>query len=74
MRGHRADDRWIHLKPLVRQQWASLTDDDIDSVRGNLERLVDVLQVRHNYNRMHAEREIARWRRELVDGHPLPRA
>jgi hypothetical protein len=73
MRTHRVGDRWLLLKPEMQQQW-NLTAEDVEGVRGNLERLVDVLQARHGYSRLHAEREIARWRRDLMDGRALPRA
>ena len=64
-----ADKRWAALKPEVKRRWAQLTDEDIDDVKGNVERLLDLLQVRHGYNRSIAEREVALWSQSLASAH-----
>jgi acetolactate synthase small subunit len=63
-----AEKRWAALKPEVKRRWAQLTDEDIDDVKVNVERLLDVLQVRHGYNRSLAEREVALWSQSLAAG------
>ena len=60
------EERWAALRDEVRRQWRYLTDDDIDNVKGNIERLVDALRERHRFSRPYAEREIARWSRSLA--------
>jgi hypothetical protein len=61
----RRHSRWNDLKAKARQRWQRLTSEDIDGVRGNLERLVDALRLRYGYDRRSAEREIFRWSRTL---------
>jgi uncharacterized protein YjbJ (UPF0337 family) len=58
--------RWSRTKSQVRHQWNRLTDDDIERVKGNADRLVEALCRRYNYNHWLAEREIAAWRQMLV--------
>ena len=57
--------RWQELRSAVRARWDKLTDADIDGVRGNSERLLDVLQARYGYTRQTAELEVTAWRRTL---------
>ncbi len=48
------------LKGRAREWWGRLTDDEIDQVEGNAERLAGLLQERYGYSREEAEREIER--------------
>jgi len=59
--------RWAALKPEVKRQWNQVTDEDFDSIKGNIERLTEVLRERHGFNRWDAEREIAQWSRSLAE-------
>lgn len=48
------------LKGLVKEQWARLTDDDLDLIEGRAERLVGLLQQRYGFAKEKAEREYER--------------
>ncbi len=65
MTRQQAHSRWDQVKGRVKQRWDRLTDEDIEQVRGNLERLVDALRDRYGYDRWSAEKEINSWRRTL---------
>ena len=41
--------KWLQLKGSVREKWGQLTDDDVDKVGGNVERLVGLIQERYGY-------------------------
>ena len=41
--------KWMQLKGEVRKQWGKLTDDDLDQIQGNSEKLVGKLQERYGY-------------------------
>lgn len=43
-----------------------MSDDDLDFVNGNLERLIDLLQLRYGYGRQRAQTEILLWRESLA--------
>jgi hypothetical protein len=50
------------------QRWNRLTDRDLDTVRGNAERMVELLQARYGIERREALAELELWRRSLATG------
>jgi uncharacterized protein YjbJ (UPF0337 family) len=50
--------KWLQLKGEVRRQWGKLTDDDLDQIEGNSEKMVGKLQERYGWARNDAEREV----------------
>lgn len=51
--------KWLQMKGAVKAQWGKLTNDDIDEIDGNLERLVGIVQERYGYARERAEKDVA---------------
>src|SRR6516164_7259857 len=43
--------KWLQIRGAVKAQWGKLTNDDLDQVNGNLERLVGLVQERYGYAR-----------------------
>ena len=41
--------KWNKLKGEIRSQWGKLTDDDIERIAGNKDRLIGILQERYGY-------------------------
>ena len=67
------------LKGLLREQWGKLTDDDLDRIEGQAERLVGLLQQRYGYAKEKAEQEYTRIMEQWVGSaasldmdHPQP--
>ena len=54
--------KWLQMKGAVKAQWGKLTNDDLDQMNGNLERLVGVVQERYGYARERAEKEVDEFR------------
>jgi uncharacterized protein YjbJ (UPF0337 family) len=50
--------KWQQLKGEARIQWGRLTDDDVDQIQGNIEKLAGKLQERYGYERAEADREV----------------
>lgn len=50
--------KWLQLKGEVRRQWGKLTDDDLDQIEGNAEKMMGKLQERYGYGRDEAQREL----------------
>ena len=48
------------LKGLLKEQWGKLTDDDLDKIERQAQRLVGILQQRYGYAKEQAEREYNR--------------
>jgi uncharacterized protein YjbJ (UPF0337 family) len=50
--------KWRQLKGSVRAQWGKLTDDEIDRINGNAEKLVGLVQERYGYEKQRAQQEV----------------
>jgi uncharacterized protein YjbJ (UPF0337 family) len=50
--------QWKQLKGEVKVQWGKLTDDDLDQVEGNAQKLAGRIQERYGYEREEAERAV----------------
>jgi uncharacterized protein YjbJ (UPF0337 family) len=66
MTRHNTRTRWQELTGAVRARWSELTEDDVLSVRGNAERLIDLLQHRYGMARAEALKELSAWSRSLA--------
>jgi uncharacterized protein YjbJ (UPF0337 family) len=50
--------KWHQMKGEVKAKWGKLTNDDLDQINGNLEKLIGRLQERYGYARERAEKEV----------------
>jgi uncharacterized protein YjbJ (UPF0337 family) len=50
--------KWHQMKGEVKAKWGKLTNDDLDQIDGNLEKLIGRLQERYGYARERAEKEV----------------
>jgi uncharacterized protein YjbJ (UPF0337 family) len=50
--------QWKQLRGEVKQWWGDLTDDDLDRIDGERDKLIGRLQERYGYTREHAEAEV----------------
>jgi uncharacterized protein YjbJ (UPF0337 family) len=53
--------QWSQMKGSVRKQWGKLTDDDLDVIAGERERLVGKIQERYGIAKEEADKQIANW-------------
>ncbi|WP_068775235.1 CsbD family protein [Paenibacillus sp. FJAT-26967] len=53
--------KWKQLKGEAQKQWGKLTDDDMDVINGEKEKLVGKLQERYGHTKDAAEDEYQRW-------------
>ena len=53
--------QWKQLKGEVKRQWGKLTDDELDQIEGNAEKLSGLLQERYGYSREEADRHLDEW-------------
>jgi uncharacterized protein YjbJ (UPF0337 family) len=52
--------QWKELRGRVKEWWGNLTDDDVNRIDGNHEKLVGALQQRYGYAKDKALSEISR--------------
>jgi uncharacterized protein YjbJ (UPF0337 family) len=55
------EGNWKQFTGKVRQQWAKLTDDDLDLIAGKREELAGRVQERYGITRDLAEQQIKEW-------------
>ena len=52
--------KWKQMRGQVKQWWGDLTDDDLDTIDGSVDKLVGRLQERYGYAKEEAQREVDR--------------
>jgi len=57
------EGKWSQLKGSLRQQWGKLTDSDLETVRGEKDKFVGLLQERYGKRRDEVEKELDEWLR-----------
>ena len=50
--------KWTQLKGEAKVQWGKLTDDDLDQIEGNAQKLAGRIQERYGYQKEQAQREV----------------
>ena len=51
--------KWKQLKGSIQERWGELTDDEVDQIEGETQRLVGLLQEKYGYTKEKAEAEVA---------------
>ncbi len=59
--------QWKQLRGSVKDWWGKLTDNDVERIDGNRDKLVGALQERYGWTRAQAESEV---NRRLADYRP----
>jgi len=52
------EGKWKQLRGTIREKWGELTDDELDQIAGDSDRLAGLLQEKYGYTQMEAERQI----------------
>jgi uncharacterized protein YjbJ (UPF0337 family) len=53
--------KWMQVKGEAQKQWGKLTNDDLDVIDGERDKLVGKLQERYGYAKDQAEEEYHNW-------------
>jgi uncharacterized protein YjbJ (UPF0337 family) len=67
MNWEQAKGQWNQIKGSVRAKWGKLTDDDLNVIAGERERLVGKIQERYGIAKEEAEKQVAGWNLSDVD-------
>lgn len=58
---NRIEGNWKQLKGKVKEQWANLTDDDLDKIAGKREQLEGKIQERYGIEKDVARKNVDDW-------------
>jgi uncharacterized protein YjbJ (UPF0337 family) len=61
MNWEQARGQWKQLSGEAKRQWGKLTDDDVQTIDGDREKLVGKLQERYGLQKEEAERDANDW-------------
>jgi uncharacterized protein YjbJ (UPF0337 family) len=59
--------KWKRIRGELKTWWGNLTDDDVDRIGGQKDKLIGLLQERYGYTRAQAEQEVERRLQEYGD-------
>jgi len=59
------EGKWHRLKGDIRAKWGKLSDDDIESAKGNTEKLMGLLQEKYGLAREKAAEELEKLEKSL---------
>jgi uncharacterized protein YjbJ (UPF0337 family) len=51
------EGKWKQIRGQAKVWWGKLTDDDLDKVNGNFDKLIGLLQIKYGYTQQQAEAE-----------------
>ena len=55
------EGRWKQLTGDIKKQWGRLTDDDVDAIAGQQDKLVGRIQEAYGIEREEADRQVRDW-------------
>lgn len=56
-----SEGKWRQVRGMIKQQWGKLTDDQLEQVNGNMDRLAGQLQEQYGYSQEQARAEVNRF-------------
>lgn len=56
--------KWTQMKGAVKEKWGELTDDELDQIEGNKDKLVGKLQEKYGWAKDRAETEVTDYFRD----------
>jgi uncharacterized protein YjbJ (UPF0337 family) len=59
--------KWNQLKGEIKKQWGKLTDDELDMIDGQRDKLLGKMQEKYGYARFDAERELDNFLADWTD-------
>jgi uncharacterized protein YjbJ (UPF0337 family) len=61
MNNDKLEGNWKQLRGEVKRQWGKLTDDDVERVEGNRDKLAGIIQERYGVAKEEAHRQVDEW-------------
>ena len=65
MNWDRIQGNWKQMQGTIKKKWGRLTDDELDVIAGDRDRLAGKIQEQYGISKDEAERELREWERNL---------
>jgi uncharacterized protein YjbJ (UPF0337 family) len=65
MNWDQVEGKWKQMKGEVKTRWGKLTDDDLQTIGGQKEKLIGSIQERYGIQKDEAHRQVDEWHRSL---------
>jgi uncharacterized protein YjbJ (UPF0337 family) len=63
MNWNQIEGKWKQYRGQGKEKWGQLTDDELDVIAGNRDKLVGKIQEKHGLNQEEAERQLDDWQK-----------
>jgi uncharacterized protein YjbJ (UPF0337 family) len=73
MNWDQVEGKWKQIKGEAKTRWGKLTDDDLNTVGGQRDKLVGRVQERYGIAKDQAQREVEDWNKSLRDDNEVLR-
>lgn len=67
MNAEQLKGKWKQIKGSVKSKWGQLTDDDLDFVDGQREKLIGRIQERYGVAKEDAQRQVDEWNEPALE-------
>ena len=57
---------WNSLKTSIKNEWQDLTEEEINKMEGNWDKMVDTLALKYQLTKMEAEGKLNDWKAKLT--------
>jgi uncharacterized protein YjbJ (UPF0337 family) len=65
MNWDQVEGKWKQMKGEIKTRWGKLTDDDLQTIGGQKEKLIGSIQERYGIQKDDAQRQVDEWHRSL---------
>jgi len=65
MNWDQVEGKWKQMKGEIKTQWGKLTDDDLETIGGQKDKLIGSLQERYGIQKDEAQHQVDEWHRSL---------
>jgi uncharacterized protein YjbJ (UPF0337 family) len=67
MRTSEIEKNWKTLKSSIKNEWNELTEDELNKMEGNWDKMVDTLALKYSLTKMEAEDQLNKWKIKVKD-------
>jgi uncharacterized protein YjbJ (UPF0337 family) len=61
------EKNWKTLKNSIKNEWNELTEDELNKMEGNWDKMVDTLALKYSLTKMEAEDQLNKWKIKVKD-------